>query len=139
MGYNHCKHYLGREILAGDGKCAVGIDPRVSFCDGNNFGMFKRIPCIRTNVDTPKCGKAEWRTKEEAEREEAEFEAYVSDFMKVITTVRPAIEAEHKATGAWSGKLDCPKCSKPLHWSKAQCNGHVWGRCETPDCVSWME
>lgn len=135
----HCKHYDGREILVFDGKCRAGIDPRASFCGGNDFGMIKKIPCLKTNTDAPPCEHMIFPTPEEVAADDAAFEAQVADFMMVISTVRPAIEAEHKATGAWSGHLECPKCSKPLHWAKAECNGHVHARCETDNCVAWME
>lgn len=30
-------------------------------------------------------------------------------------------------------------CGGKLHLSQSSYNGHVHGKCETPDCVSWME
>ena len=35
--------------------------------------------------------------------------------------------------------VECPACAGRLHLSIAAYNGHVHGRCETTDCVSWME
>lgn len=35
--------------------------------------------------------------------------------------------------------IECPKCKGRLHLSQSSYNGHVHGRCETEDCVSWME
>lgn len=35
--------------------------------------------------------------------------------------------------------VGCPICEGRLHLSIAAYNGHVHGRCETADCVSWME
>lgn len=35
--------------------------------------------------------------------------------------------------------IECPACKGKLHLSQAASNGHVWGKCETDGCVSWME
>ena len=44
------------------------------------------------------------------------------------------------ATGESSGILECPKCKGRLHWTRAIAyNGHVHARCETEDCLAWME
>lgn len=141
MSFIHCNHYNGRDLFNGStgGKCRAGVDPIYSFCGGDRFGWVKKVPCLRTNETDAICPAAEYPTQEEARQKAAEFEAYIDDFVALLTKVRPAIEAQHKATGAWSGTLDCPKCAKPLHWSKAQCNGHVHARCETEECVAWME
>ena len=37
-----------------------------------------------------------------------------------------------------SGTIECPKCKGDLMYRRAK-NGHVWGRCKTPDCISWMQ
>lgn len=36
------------------------------------------------------------------------------------------------------GKIKCPKCGKDLHYRRAQSNGHVWGQCESQDCLGWL-
>lgn len=35
--------------------------------------------------------------------------------------------------------VECPACKGRLHLSQSSYNGHVHGKCETPDCVYWME
>ena len=35
------------------------------------------------------------------------------------------------------GEIPCPECVGRLRWSRAE-NGHVWGACETADCLRWM-
>lgn len=141
MGFVHCKHYNGRDLFNGttDGKCLAGVDPIYSFCGGDRFGWVKKVPCLRTNETDASCPAAEYPTVEEERQREADLERRMDEFIAVLTVVRPAIEARHEATGEWAGSLDCPKCSKPLHWRKAQSNGHIHARCETEDCVSWME
>ena len=36
-------------------------------------------------------------------------------------------------------KIVCPKCQGDLHYSRAKLNGHIWGKCQTQDCLSWMQ
>ncbi|KMO39290.1 hypothetical protein VQ02_10130, partial [Methylobacterium variabile] len=35
------------------------------------------------------------------------------------------------------GEIPCPDCAGRLRWSRAE-NGHVWGACETANCLRWM-
>jgi len=37
------------------------------------------------------------------------------------------------------GKIVCPKCGGELHYTRAKVNGHVWGKCKTEGCLSWMQ
>ena len=37
------------------------------------------------------------------------------------------------------GKIPCPKCQGELNYTRASLNGHVWGKCKTEDCLSWMQ
>uniref|UniRef100_A0A6M3LAC6 Uncharacterized protein n=1 Tax=viral metagenome TaxID=1070528 RepID=A0A6M3LAC6_9ZZZZ len=48
------------------------------------------------------------------------------------------IKAKHGKTNA-NGFIECPKCEGRLFYTVAAINGHVWGKCETDDCLSWME
>lgn len=36
------------------------------------------------------------------------------------------------------GKIECPKCKGVLSYSVAKSNGHLWGACETENCLQWM-
>lgn len=141
MGFVHCKHYNGRDLFNGstDGKCRAGVDPIFSFCDGDRSGWVRKVPCLRTNETDAICPAAEYPTMEEELERQEELKRYMAEFIKNLTIVRPLIEAQHKETGAWAGQVECPKCAKPLHWSMARCNGHVHARCETDNCISWME
>ena len=44
-----------------------------------------------------------------------------------------------KALAGDRGVIDCPTCRGRLHWSRAPENGHVWGKCETEECVAWIQ
>lgn len=35
------------------------------------------------------------------------------------------------------GVITCPMCGKELSWVRHS-NGHLWGMCETENCLSWM-
>ena len=37
------------------------------------------------------------------------------------------------------GEIPCPECSGRLRWTRDPSNGHVWGQCETDDCLRWMQ
>jgi len=39
-----------------------------------------------------------------------------------------------------TGSLPCSCCKTgTINYSVASVNGHIWGKCTTPNCVSWME
>ncbi len=38
-----------------------------------------------------------------------------------------------------TGSVKCPACGGDLQYSRAGCNGHIWGQCQTKDCLSWMQ
>ena len=37
------------------------------------------------------------------------------------------------------GQIECPKCSGDLHYTRSSSNGHVWGKCQTEECLSWAQ
>jgi ssDNA-binding Zn-finger/Zn-ribbon topoisomerase 1 len=37
------------------------------------------------------------------------------------------------------GIIKCPVCKGDLHYSRAKVNGHIWGSCKTPGCISWKQ
>jgi hypothetical protein len=57
---------------------------------------------------------------------------------RALSPVEVALEAIRALPGD-RGEINCPTCRGRLHWSRAAENGHVWGRCETEDCVSWIQ
>jgi hypothetical protein len=48
------------------------------------------------------------------------------------------IKKEHKGEN-WQGVEECPVCKNKLQMTHAAYNGHTRGKCETPDCLSWIE
>ena len=57
----------------------------------------------------------------------------------VFTVVKPWRTWTKKNRVAKEEVIECPACKGRLHLSQAAYNGHVWGKCETEGCVSWME
>ncbi len=58
--------------------------------------------------------------------------------MKTTLPLIAKVKAEHEGKD-WQGTERCPACGGTLHLTHSSYNGHVWGRCETTDCLSWME
>lgn len=44
-----------------------------------------------------------------------------------------------KELGTENGTIKCPLCQGKLRFTVAKINGHVWGKCETDGCLSWMQ
>lgn len=126
---NYCTHY---DMAGMPERCKAGVKY-------DEVGDYKTRPCIgghKMPDATTRCSKWERRSLEHAEaradrREECE---------RKMRLVFPVV-------GEWRKKLpigkhetiECPACQGKLHLSQARINGHVWGRCETKGCVSWME
>lgn len=74
----------------------------------------------------------------------AEVEADESRMLDSLTAMA-ATQADAKAMGfskgnGGRGNFLCPICKRgQLHYSVAGVNGHIWGRCTTDGCVSWMQ
>lgn len=47
------------------------------------------------------------------------------------------LKKEHKRGS--SGTCTCPRCGEECVWSIASVNGHLWAKCRTDGCVSFME
>jgi hypothetical protein len=63
------------------------------------------------------------------------------DFKETMRFMGPAIQAiraDAKEKSRSAGHVECPKCKGKLGYSIARSNGHVWGKCETTGCLSWM-
>jgi hypothetical protein len=77
-------------------------------------------------------------TAEQVQADRAAMDAHLEKTMAAI-----------KVAGAWRVKpkpaqdrrdtVECPVCKGRLHLNQSAYNGHVNGKCETADCVAWME
>ena len=68
---------------------------------------------------------------------EAGHEAHISRILTAMAVVAP-IRKTHKGKD-WVGTVECPICKGQLKVSHAALNGHIWAKCETQGCVSWIE
>ncbi len=84
------------------------------------------------------CPLYEEPTSEEVQADRAAADAY---FAKATTAIKVASAWRVKPKPAQDRAevVECPVCKGRLHLSQAAYNGHVHGKCETADCVSWME
>lgn len=125
----YCQHYEPR-----DKKCSAGIVYDDQFPE-------RPTACWKGGGKSDehqlsRCPKWLRRNREQGE---ARADDLVTALQR-MTVIGPAIIAwrEKPPTGKQE-VIECPVCKGRLHLSQAACNGHVHGKCETKDCVSWME
>jgi hypothetical protein len=147
-----CKHYTGFTLFRTAGQCRAGVNYRDVTPDPDTSGCALRIPCHTVcNFYQPgqlaefarrgTCAKYEEPTDAEVAAHEAEIEAMIAKSeaqMAATTPLLKRIKKDHKGQD-WQGVEVCPVCGGKLHLSHAAYNGHVHGRCETEDCLNWME
>lgn len=49
------------------------------------------------------------------------------------------INEKHPGKVDAQGSIECPECKGKLNYTKNSYNGHVWGHCETEECLRWMQ
>lgn len=124
-----CRHFNGTMNT----KCKAGIHYQDDLV-GDGFGWAARLPCIpdsplRKEPITP-CAKYSAKTKEEIDAEENEMKERTGHMLKAIAMIRE--------TKQHAGHIECPKCQGQLQFTVAKSNRHVWGRCSTAGCLTWM-
>jgi hypothetical protein len=144
MNPTTCKHYNGTQNKV----CACGVSYKEVTPGHGTTGAGLRVPCHTKPVFTSptqlaefekrgKCDKLELPTKEDLAERERWIESMNTRMMKTVPVIS-RIKNEHRSTD-WKGVVECPICKGNLHMSHAGYNGHVHGKCETKDCVNWME
>lgn len=131
---NHCIHYTGIQMFR-DKKCKAEVDI-LKFNGGERTGLFKNIPCLKSNNCSETCDKIRFPTKEDIEAHDKEWDA-VLDRIKKLNPLIARLKKEHPRGDM--GRVDCPNCDKKILWSISKLNGHIHMRCDTPDCVYLME
>jgi len=140
-----CKHYNGSFH---NKTCDVGICYNAVTPAPKEPGCALRRPCRTIPVfDSPsqleefaKRGTCE-KYQEPTEAEIAEYEAKVQSIVRNFEASLPLIgrvKKEHHGQD-WQGVEECPICKGKLHIRHANYNGHTHGKCETADCLNWME
>lgn len=124
-----CRHFTGYQ----NGKCKVDVNYR-TLVGGPDVGWAARLPCLpSSSLRKPPLAECTHFTPVTKDEERAQKKEAQERF----AVISKAIQAIQK-TGNASGIIVCPKCGENLHYSVAKSNGHVWGRCSTAGCLSWM-
>ena len=132
-----CKHYSWQvSHPTGTGLCDKNINVR-DITGGEDFGWLVRTPCFNTHDTECVCTHFELKLAEEIAEDEAEWQKAIERMMLVQPLVS-RVKEEHKGE-SWQGTEVCPVCDGVLRLSHAGINGHVWGQCETENCLKWME
>lgn len=146
MKPGECVHYTGC-INPRKPACDAGVNYR-EHVGGDGFGWVTRLPCFKLeNVDPAKvvkCDKYCEPTAEQIAAHEAEVSAAITKMMVAYSgNVRKWREQQgwsKKNRVSAEGKVPCEACGTgEIHLTMAAYNGHVWGKCTTDGCVSWME
>lgn len=94
------------------------------------------MPCLGEKPeDCARCPKYSGWTQEEIDQRELDIEASIARIGQAIAAIREAAAGKRGV----AGEIPCPTCTKPLRYSIASYNGHIHARCETAQCVSFMQ
>lgn len=114
-----------------------------SFTNGERFGILQNIPCFEKN-NVNNCQLREFYS----EKEIKQHDEIIKKRMAAMTTAIAIIKDENNVDIEWEcptnkndskhGIIECPMCKGKLHYSISGFNGHIWGKCETEGCLSWM-
>lgn len=130
--HRRCKHFNG---IFGQPPCGVGVDLVAKVGPRTLDGWLQRIPCRVENAEpTFQCDQRDVpapATAEEIAEAEEQLKQKLSQMIQALATIA--------ACPGSQGIIECPACHGPLSWSRASLNGHVWGRCSTDGCLSWMQ
>lgn len=133
----YCQHYDGFASIQPDGCCHAGV--RYHDIGGNALER----PCIGGHTKpnaTELCPKWVRNTEEHGIRRHEEIEGVLRRMRVVMPVVAQWRTWTKKNRVAKEEAIYCPTgCGGKLHLSQAAYNGHVWGKCTTEGCVSWME
>ncbi len=130
-----CVHYCG---LHNKTQCDAGV-VYDSVKDETRKG-FGQYPCFLEGEPVP-CDKRHFPTPEEVKAEVDAIHAQSAKTMQAMSAAMQDAKAKgFKKGNGGAGTVKCPNCeSGTLHYSVASYNGHVWGKCSTPKCTSWMQ
>lgn len=104
------------------------------------------LPCFKSDSEIAKrlggrpqchCQHVQFPTEEDVQKQIAEHEQSMKKFTVALVAVKP-IREKYKGQD-WGCIIECPVCNGKLHVTHAAYNGHVHAKCETPDCVAWIE
>lgn len=152
MNHGTCKHFNGIQ----NSLCNRGVSYEVNWPNGpkpcirllhksargGTFLQAGEVPASSTpfpGADKAKpCPFYEEPTDEDVQAARKETERH---WQKALAALKVAEEWRVKPipSADRSEVVECPVCKGRLHLSQFAFNGHVHGKCETDDCVAWME
>lgn len=134
---NFCQHY--QRGKGADMVCGAGVDLQTLQRVATGDKQIKWGPCIGGHtLPDPKSVCPHWirRTLEQAEKRADSVQRSIDRMMKLD----PLLSQWRKRKPIGKSEIvNCPVCGGRLHLSQSEYNGHVHGKCETKDCVAWME
>lgn len=132
-----CVHFTG----ISRGPCKAGVDYR-TLVGGPDLGWALRIPCVEqrpgeeSSAAVVPCVQCQRTSRAEAE---AEIAAADAGYERIVTCLT-AIKAKHGKARGLADSMPCPtNCGGTLGYTIAGSNGHIWGKCSTKGCASWMQ
>lgn len=136
---NRCKYFNGTI----NDVCEAGVNYK-QLAGEPEYGYGTRLPCFTDNPfakdkDAAKvaCDKFCLPSADEIRERNNEIRKILEQQAKV-TPLIIALKKEYKGRSAQVVR-ECPICGGKLHMSIAAYNGHVHGKCETENCLYWME
>lgn len=131
-----CTHFNGRM----NEKCDADVAYLTVDSKDPNLKGFARMPCFREGEAVP-CEKRHFPTAEEVAAKVAEIKANTERTSRAMLAVQEdANKRGFKKGNGGRGTVPCPACSGgELMYSVASYNGHIHGKCSTPNCVWWMQ
>jgi hypothetical protein len=129
MRAGKCRHYRGTV----ERRCAAGIVLK-TLAGGGTQGWGTRLPCgywpgEPVGGERATCASFSPVTAAEEEADRAAVKIMLAHVL-----------AAKKLVPRQPGKylVVCPACGGHLH-TERHGNGHVWARCDSKDCLSWLE
>ena len=133
---NYCQHY---DPHPGRKGCKAGCDINAIQHAEIPGKRIKWGPCIDGHLlpdAKALCPKWERYTREQGEAYADETERSLNKLL----VASPFISAwRGKEPQGKSETVECPVCKGLLHLSQSSYNGHVRARCETEDCINFIE
>ncbi len=141
MQPDRCKYFTGTR----DDECEKGVNYR-KLVGGPDFRWVTKLPCLSKSKPPINCKDFLLPTKEEVEKREREIKESTANMLSAITLIcekHPEIQPEFEMSmddqkKGLTGIIECPACEGELHYSVSGGNHHIWGKCKTEGCLSWM-
>lgn len=136
MRAGNCRHFNGMM----NETCDVGV----SYSELTEAHRFSPPCYVSSRTDDREkvvCAKYSPLSPEEVETEEREFKERMKFTLEARRRCVEDSERQEfklKVRGV-EGTVECPKCQGKLQYSRSEYNGHIWAKCDTKECLQWIE